>query len=95
MAKTSWFDETTEVPLIEEKARNLESFTQAMADGVVEQKELDAQQDRLVEAMRAAEAGLSDEQHEQVTRVLVELSAYNVMRLLRELQVERARIAFS
>jgi len=31
----------------------------------------------------------------KVTTVLVELSAYNVMRLLHELHAERARMAFS
>ena len=38
---------------------------------------------------------LSDDLHAKVTTVLVELSAYNVMRLLHELQAERARMAFS
>jgi hypothetical protein len=37
---------------------------------------------------------LSDEMHSKVTALLVELSAYNVMRLLHELQAERARMAF-
>jgi hypothetical protein len=37
---------------------------------------------------------LSDALHAKTTTVLVELTAYNVMRLLHELQVERARLAF-
>jgi hypothetical protein len=45
--------------------------------------------------MKALEPELSDALHAKVTTVLVELSAYNVMRLLHELQAERARIAFS
>ena len=44
--------------------------------------------------MKALEGQLSDEAHAQVTTVLVELSAYNVMRTLHELQSERARMAF-
>ena len=44
--------------------------------------------------MRTLETGLSDELHAKVTTVLVELSAYNVMRLLNELQTEHARMAF-
>jgi hypothetical protein len=36
---------------------------------------------------------LSDELHAKVTEVLVELTAYNVMRLLHELQTERVRMA--
>ena len=44
--------------------------------------------------MKKLEPTLSDELHAQVTGVLVELSAYNIMRLLNELQAERARVAF-
>jgi len=44
--------------------------------------------------MKALEPGLSDDLHAKVTTVLVELSAYNVMRLLHELHAEHARIAF-
>jgi hypothetical protein len=59
----------------------------------VTSKELDGQEQRLVEAMKGAEGLLSDEQHAKVTAVLVELTAYNIMRLLHELQAERARLA--
>jgi hypothetical protein len=45
--------------------------------------------------MKQLEPMLSDELHERVTGVLIELTAYNVMRLLHELQTERARVAFS
>ena len=58
------------------------------------QKELSGQEHRLVTAMKTLEADLSDDLHAKVTTVLVELSAYNVMRLLHELQAERARMAF-
>ncbi len=95
MARISWFDETTDLPIIQEQAQKLESFTQAMADGVVEKQELERQQDSLAAAMRAVEADLNDDQHAKVTRLLVELSAYNVMRLLHELQAERLRRTFA
>ena len=48
----------------------------------------------LVAAMKALEPMLNDAQHAQPTSVLVEMTAYNVMRLLHELQAERARLAF-
>ena len=95
MAKTSWFDERAEHPALHERVEKLESFTTAMADGVVDKKELDGQEQRLAAAMKALEPKLSDELHAKVTSVLVELTAYNVMRLLHELQAERARVAFS
>ena len=94
MARASWFDDRIEHPLIHEKIEKLESFTTALADGVVTRQELAGQEQRLAAAMKALEPALSDELHAKVTAVLVELSAYNVMRLLHELQAERARMAF-
>ena len=51
MARTSWFDEKAEHEGIQEKAQKLESFTTALADGVVTKQELDGQEKRLVAAM--------------------------------------------
>jgi hypothetical protein len=93
VARTSWFDDA-DLPVIDEQVKKLESFTQAMADGVVESKELERQQEALVAAMRAVEGSLDDDQHARVTRLLVELSAYNIMRLLHELQASRLKKSF-
>ena len=93
MAKTSWFDDKAGTEQIQDRVRNLDSFTSALADGVITSHELDAQEKRLVEAMKKTEPLLSDDQHAQVTTLLVELTAYNIMRLLRELQAERVRTA--
>ena len=95
MPRISWFDDKAEHPMIQEQMSKLESFTSAMADGVVSETELSRQESRLVASMKTLEADLSDDLHAKVTTVLVELSAYNVMRLLHELQAERARMAFS
>ena len=95
MTKASWFDERTEHPTLHERVEKLESFTSAMADGVVDSNELDAQEKRLTAAMKTLEPALSDELHAQVTNVMIELTAYNVMRLLHELQAEHARVAFA
>ena len=94
MARISWFDEKAEHPMIQEKVQKLDSFTAALADGVVSQDELDAQERRLTAAMRKVEPELSDDQHSKVTTLLIELSAYNIMRLLHELQVQHARATF-
>lgn len=93
MARTSWFDEKAGHEAIQDRVNKLESFTNALADGVITSQELDGQEQRLVAAMKQAEAALTDDQHGKVTTVLVEMTAYNVMRLLHELQAERARIA--
>jgi hypothetical protein len=94
MARTSWFDDEAEVPLIQERLEKLDSFTSALADGIVSKEELGGQEKRLVAAMKTVEGELSDDAHAKVTTLLVELSAYNVMRLLHELKTERARMAF-
>jgi hypothetical protein len=94
MPRTSWVDEKSEVPLIQEQVQKLESFTSALADGVVTKQELAVQEQRLVAAMKQLEPLLNDQQHADVTRTLVELTAYNIMRLLHELNAERARLAF-
>lgn len=92
MARTSWFDDKAGHEAIQERVQKLESFTSALADGVVTSQELGGQEKRLVDAMKAVESSLNDDQHAKVTTVLVELTAYNIMRLLHELQAERARM---
>jgi hypothetical protein len=93
MARISWFDDKDGTEQIQDRVRELDSFTSALADGVVTSQELDMQEKRLIGAMKAVEPLLNDDQHAKVTTMLVELTAYNIMRLLRELQAERARMA--
>ena len=93
MARTSWFDDKAGHEAIQDRVSKLDSFTSALADGVITAQELDGQEKRLVAAMKEIEPALSDDQHAKVTTLLVELSAYNVMRLLHELQAERTRQA--
>jgi predicted transcriptional regulator len=83
-----------EYQIIQDRVTKLASFTSALEDGVVSKQELDGQEQRLMAAMKQVEGQLNDDQHEKVTALLVEMSAYNVMRLLHELQSERARLAF-
>ncbi|HTB10536.1 MAG TPA: hypothetical protein VK752_03145 [Bryobacteraceae bacterium] len=89
MTRISWFDEHTHMPVIDEQVKNLSSFVDAMADGVIDDSELHKQQASVVAAMKAVESELTDEQHAKITRLMIELSAYNVMRLLHELQQSR------
>ena len=89
MTRISWFDEKTHMPVIDEQVHKLSSFVDAMADGVIDDAELEKQQSSVVAAMQAVEGELSDAQHAKITRLMVELSAYNIMRLLHELQQSR------
>jgi hypothetical protein len=94
MARTSWLDDKAEHPLIQERVQQLDTFTSALADGVVTAQELSSQEQRLIAAMKNVESDLPDAVHSKMTTVLVEMTAYNVMRLLHELQAGRARAAF-
>ncbi|PYR13804.1 MAG: hypothetical protein DMF99_00340 [Acidobacteria bacterium] len=90
MARLSWFDDKAEHPAIQEQVSKLASFTSALADGIVSSEELKGQEQRLMSAMKALEPELTDDLHAKVTKVLVELTAYDVMRLLNELQAGRS-----
>jgi hypothetical protein len=94
MGRASWFDDKAEHPLIQEQLEKLDSFTSAMADGVITTQELAGQEQRLIAVMKKIEPQLDDDLHAGVTTLLVELTAYNVMRLLHELHAERARMVF-
>ena len=89
MTRVSWFDEKTHMPVIDEQVHKLSTFVDAMADGIIDHAELEKQQSSVVEAMKAVEGELNDQQHAKITRLMVELSAYNIMRLLHELQQSR------
>ena len=93
MARTSWLDDKAEHPLIQERVQQLDAFTSALADGVITAQELSSQEQRLIAAMKNVESELPDAVHGKMTTVLVEMTAYNVMRLLHELQAGRARAA--
>lgn len=94
MARASWLNDDN-LPMIDEHVSQLEHFTQSIADGQIDKNELDKQEQNLITAMKAVEGELSDEQHAKVTRLLVELTAYNVMNLMHELARERVRAAFA
>jgi hypothetical protein len=80
--RTDWLDEKTDAPLIGEYAERLGTFIEAMADGRIEAHELKAQEARVTALMKSVEPKLDDALHEEVTHLLCELSAYNIMHTL-------------
>jgi len=92
--RTSWLDDKTDLPIIDDKVHELEHFTDALADGMIDKDELSGQEERLVDALKAAEAVLGDDAHALVTTAMVELTAYNVMATLAEIQRARLQQAF-
>jgi hypothetical protein len=92
--RTPWLDEKTEAPLIDQYVQRLGSFLEAMADGRIDASELKTQEDRVVALMKTVEPELSDELHEQVTHLLCELSAYNIMHTIHQLVDTRPKTKF-
>ena len=86
MARQSWIDENTNEPLIDDYAKNLDSFLETFADGIVNEEELQAQETRLIDLMKEIEPKLDDELHAKITRLLCELSAYDIMQYTYEIQ---------
>lgn len=93
-SRQSWLDEKTQTSLIDEYTQKLSTFVAAMADGHIDEQELDEQEQRLIKLMKDVEPNLSDEQHGKVTRLLCELTAYNLMQTLNQLQQSRPKSAF-
>lgn len=89
-----WFDQTTQSSLIDEYAEKLDHFVETFADGKVDAAEVNAQEARVVQLMKEIEPQLSDDLHEKVTRLLCELTAYDVMRLLFEVEKARPKATF-
>jgi flagellin-specific chaperone FliS len=89
MARRSWLDESGETTLIDDYAQQTGSFINAMADGKIEESELAAHEARLVALMKKIEPKLDDEQHAELTELLCELSAYNVMQMVHMLHEAR------
>jgi len=93
MPRASWIDDDNN-PALDPHVQQLEHFTTSLADGVIDSGELEKQEQNLVAAMRAVEKDLSDDQHAKVTKLLAELTAYNVMQVLHDLTKARLQKAF-
>ena len=92
MARASWIDDDHN-PTLDEHVSQLEHFTQALADGVIDAGELEKQEQNLVAAMRAVEPHLSDDLHGKVTKLLAELTAYTVMQVLHDMAKAKVKSA--
>jgi hypothetical protein len=89
--RQKWFDDASHEPLIENYARQLDSFIQTMADGIVDDSEIKAQEERLIGLMKEVEPLLDDNLHAKVTRLLCELTAYDIMQILHSMQAARPK----
>ncbi len=94
MARANWLNDDS-TPDLDAHVSQLEHFAAALADGVVDSRELAKQEQNLVAAMRAVESTLSDEQHAKVTALLAELTAYNVLQVLHDMAAARVEQAMA
>lgn len=94
MARSSWLDEETQEVRIDDYAQQLTTYIDALADGRIDDAELQAQEERVAAAMREVEPHLDDELHAKVTKLLCELSAFSVMQLMHTVGQARGKTAF-
>ncbi len=92
--RQSWLDDKSQTTLIDEYTQKLTTFMEAISDGFVDEAELAAQEQRLVALMKEVEPSLNDALHGKVTRLLCELSAFNIMQTLHSLQSGRPKTKF-
>ena len=92
--RISWIDEETQSSVIEQYSRQLDSFIDTFADGRVDEAELAAQEQRLTTLMQEIEPQLDDELHAKVTKLLCELTAYDIMQLAAVMQESRPKTTF-
>lgn len=84
MPRVSWINDDS-APELDAHVGQLQHFANSIADGVIDAKELQTQEQNVVAAMRAVEGKLDDDTHAKVTKLLAEVAAYSVMRTLHEL----------
>lgn len=94
MARSNWLDEETQEVKIDDYAQKLTTFIEAMADGRIDTDELDAQEKRVAAAMQDVEPHLDDELHAKTTKLLCELSAFNIMQIMHSLDQARTKTKF-
>lgn len=92
--KTPWFDAASDSELLTEYARKLDSFLDVVADGKVDAKELEAQEQRVVKLMKEVEPLLPPEAHAKVTELLCEVTAYDLMNTLHMAGKSRPKTKF-
>ncbi len=95
MARQAWLDEKSQTPLIDDYAKDMGHFLDAMADGKIDSQELANQESRLVSLLKEIEPKLDDTLHAQVTQLLCEVSVYSIMQVLNEIEAARPRVTLN
>jgi len=84
MAKSRWFDEESNELMFAKYATQMDSWKEAMADGIIEPREVEEQAAHVGRLLRALEPKLSDELHEEITGIFYEIAVlYGMLQLVR------------
>ena len=89
--RVSWLDEKTNNQKIHAYTERLSTFLEATADGKIDDDELEQQEARLLKLMKKVEPQLNDALHDDVTQLLCELTAYNIMHTVNDLAKARPK----
>jgi 3-methyladenine DNA glycosylase Tag len=92
--RARWLDPKSHAPLIKQYAGQMESFLTAMADGKIEKSELSAQEKLLADLMREIEPNLDDDLHAKVTKLLCEITVYDMMQMTFAMQDAKPKAKF-
>ena len=88
MGRTSWFDEATNEMGFAKYVERMESWQEALADGLVTPEEISKQTDRIAGLLQVFEPKLSDELHAELTTIFYELAVLYGMQRVAEVQME-------
>jgi len=88
MGKNLWFDPASNQLLFSRYLTQMDSWQQALADGVVEASEVAAQAERVSDMLRALEPKLSVELHAELTNIFYEWAVLQAMMTTLELAEE-------
>ena len=92
--RMSWLDAEARTPVIDLYAQQLDSFISTIADGKVDEQEVQNQEARLVQLMQEIEPQLDDAMHAKITQLLCELTAYDIMQVLHTMQQAQPHATF-
>lgn len=88
MSREKWFDPQSNELMFSKYMDQMESWQQALADGVIKPAEVRQQAERVANMLRALEPKLSKELHQQLTSVFYELAVLYGMERLAELTTQ-------
>jgi hypothetical protein len=90
---SQWLDSDGGV-IVDDAAKHLTHFMQAMADGRISPTELADQEKRVADLMREVEPKVPADLRDKLTRLLAELTAFNIMQMLHEVESHRPKTKF-